>query len=207
MAQMTLDERTESWFHRTRSRAAAVGRATVRVVADRLTVDGMLRALAVLFVPIGIVVIVLGWNGAARTPFVFEQIPYLISGGLLGVGLLTCGGLLYLASWVARSSQLARERDDQLRELLTAIHHDLQRDARQPRTTSTAAATRAAEDTGEIPVVGAFVATPSGTMYHLPTCGVVSGRDDLRQVIDVEGLRPCGMCDPASENRADHRPR
>ena len=35
-------------------------------------------------VPLGIVFVLLGWFGASRSVLVFEQIPYLISGGVLG---------------------------------------------------------------------------------------------------------------------------
>ena len=34
--------------------------------------------------PLGLVLVLVGWYGAARTPNLFEQVPYMISGGILG---------------------------------------------------------------------------------------------------------------------------
>lgn len=39
----------------------------------------------------GFLLIVLGWNGAASTRFVDAQLPYVVSGGLAGVGLVVAG--------------------------------------------------------------------------------------------------------------------
>jgi hypothetical protein len=52
--------------------------------------------------PVGLVAIVMAWYGAAHTGYVFEQLPYLISGGLLGLGLIGTGGFLFFGSWLAR---------------------------------------------------------------------------------------------------------
>jgi hypothetical protein len=43
----------------------------------------------------GVAVILAGWLGAARSVVVAEQVPYLISGGLLGVALVFLSGLSY----------------------------------------------------------------------------------------------------------------
>jgi hypothetical protein len=193
-------------------------------LAESLTVDRVFSLLAVLLLPAGIAAIALGWTGASRTPFLFEQIPYLISGGLLGVGLLTCGGLLYVGSWIARSAEQARGRDEELRTVLTELRDEL----RQGRTEAAAQAAAApaapvtsapavapesgfataptaideADPTTEVPTVLPFVATPSGTMFHRPECSVVANRNasQLKRVAGDEGrMRPCGMCDPLGD--------
>jgi hypothetical protein len=44
-----------------------------------------------------------------------------------------------------------------------------------------------------------FVATPTGTMFHLPDCAVVANRPNLRKVRgDERGMEPCKLCDPLS---------
>jgi hypothetical protein len=53
-------------------------------------------------IPVGLVLIALGWYGASDTIFVDEQIAYLISGGVLGLALVMTGGFLYLRYWLAR---------------------------------------------------------------------------------------------------------
>jgi len=56
------------------------------------------RVLALLVCAAGFAAIALGYNGAASSTFVDQQIPYLISGGLLGLALVVLGvGLLVLA--------------------------------------------------------------------------------------------------------------
>jgi hypothetical protein len=126
---------------------------------------------------------VLGWYGAAHTPFLFEQLPYLISGGMLGVGLLAAGGLLYFGSWIAKLAQQQREDSAQLRELLSAIRTDLQHGA-----VAGGGAIEAAR----------FVATANGSMYHQPDCSVVAGKADLRSISTFEAaaMKPCKLCKP-----------
>ena len=59
----------------------------------------LVRVSAILMTT-GLSVILLGWFGAARSTLVEEQIPYLISGGLLGVALATIGALTLFAHWL-----------------------------------------------------------------------------------------------------------
>ena len=73
----------------------------------------------------GICAVVLGWVGASHSTFVEEQVPYLISGGLLGVALSTVGALLFFTHWLtvsikeARSHEAARRADHE--ELIEAL--------------------------------------------------------------------------------------
>jgi len=67
--------------------------------------------------PLGLAVIGIGWYGAAHTGYVFEQIPYLISGGLLGLGLTFCGALIFFSSWLARLVELQRQQAELTRRL------------------------------------------------------------------------------------------
>lgn len=83
----------------------------------------------------GIVAIVLGWVGASRSILVVKQIPYLISGGLLGVALATIGGLTYFAHWLTvlvhevRGQEAVRRREHE--ELVAAIREERARDHQQ----------------------------------------------------------------------------
>ncbi len=51
---------------------------------------------------LGFLGIVFGWYGAAHSAYLFQEIPYLISGGLLGVALVAGGGFLFFAAWIVR---------------------------------------------------------------------------------------------------------
>ena len=73
----------------------------------------------------GVLAILLGWDGAANATVVEAQVPYLVSGGLLGVALATIGGLTFFAHWLtvaireARAHEAARHRDHL--ELMAAL--------------------------------------------------------------------------------------
>ena len=124
----------------------------------------------------GLAAIGLAWWGASHTPFVFEQIPYLISGAFLGLGLTIVGGFLYFGYWLTRLLAQNREQGARVERVLGQIKDTL-------------AAAQAPE--------GTFVVTSGGTMYHHPDCKLVIGRDDLREISSPEpGLKPCKICSP-----------
>ena len=64
--------------------------------------ETVMLVLGGLLLPIGIIAIIVGWYGAAHTPKLYEQNDYLISGGLLGLGLVFIGGFLYFGYWMTR---------------------------------------------------------------------------------------------------------
>ena len=122
---------------------------------------------------LGLLLILLAWNGTANTPLVFEQIPYLVSGGQLGTALVVLGGFLYFSSWLTVLIRDQRQTHALLQELI-----DVQRSA-----------TLAPEPAATL------VATERGDMVHRSTCRVVAGRTDLRPG-DLVTMRPCGICMP-----------
>ena len=77
---------------------------------------------ASLAVIVGFNFMLLGWLGASRTFRQIEQIPYLISGGLIGLALVFLGGLM-LASvfWVVVMRKMQEESDERTRAHLAAI--------------------------------------------------------------------------------------
>lgn len=56
------------------------------------------RATATALVIFGAIALLLGYGGAAGTPHVAEQIPYFISGGLVGIFVLGIAGVLWLSA-------------------------------------------------------------------------------------------------------------
>lgn len=96
--------------------AAAVARPGLRA---RLTsADQVMNLVAAVLLPLGLVFVLLGWYGASHTPYLFEQVPYLVSGGLLGLGLVLTGGFVLFGSWIARTG---REQQAVNLELLAAV--------------------------------------------------------------------------------------
>ena len=131
-------------------------RESMRQLADRSTSDDLVRWMLVpgsIAVILGFVVMLLGWIGAARTAREIEQIPYLISGGLIGLALVMLGGLLLVATfWVAVLRKLQAEQGtaagevDALRrrvEELEAFRPDTRPRASRPATAPSATRSRA----------------------------------------------------------------
>ena len=47
---------------------------------------------------LGVIALVAGWVGVSATAFPGEQMPYVVSGGLVGIFLLGLGGVLWLSA-------------------------------------------------------------------------------------------------------------
>jgi len=144
--------------------------------------------------PLGALLIVLGWLGASRTPFVFEQTPYLISGGILGLALVIGGGFVYFGYWQSLRIRESRRQNEDLTAAVGRLEALLGNAAGDGvigvGPTNGAGGVRGAR----------FVATAQGSMFHRPDCTVVEGRPNLRTVDpDREDLAPCQICDPLSD--------
>lgn len=72
--------------------------------------------LAVAFTALGFLLIFLGWDGAAEKDFVAGQIPYVISGGLTGLGLVFAGIAMALVEAQRRDTARILAKLDQLIE-------------------------------------------------------------------------------------------
>lgn len=159
----------------------------------------------------GLALIVVGWVGTSRTVLVAGQIPYLVSGGLLGLGLVFLGGFLYFAYWLALLVRQGRDQAEQTvrlesglaetAEALATIVKLLQEGA-VPSNGATPARRRrsgAPALAGPLTMTARpdlLVATPTGTMAHRPDCPIVLGRSDVHEV-SATGSRRCGICMPA----------
>src|SRR5438270_2793468 len=163
---------------------AAVARLRKR--GQSITLDRWLFIGGSVLLPLGLLLVVLGWFGASHTGRLFEQIPYLISGGLLGLSLVVVGGFLYFGWWLTQLVYESRRQTDELagslkrmEELLVAggaagVAPDLVADGAAP-------ARRSAPN-------GMLVATSTGSMLHRPDCPVVANRDGLKRVrADAKG--------------------
>jgi hypothetical protein len=62
----------------------------------------IMQLLGMLTIGFGFVCILLGWYGASHSPYLYQEIPYLISGGLLGVALVVGGGTMVRSAWNLR---------------------------------------------------------------------------------------------------------
>ena len=147
----------------------------------------ILTLIGALVMPLGLCLVVMGWWGAAHTPYNFEQVPYLISGGLLGLALCLTGGFLFFGAWIARVALSTQRTADQIARLGQQLGNG------------------AMSGNGEAPVRtegGAkserYVATAPGSMLHRADCPIVATRDNLRDVKPAEQgkMKPCQICQP-----------
>src|SRR4051812_5792380 len=71
--------------------------------------------LGIIYCIAGFVLIFLGWNGAASNNSVAAQIPYVVSGGLAGLGLVVVGSALMVANSLRNDRVELRGAIDDLR--------------------------------------------------------------------------------------------
>jgi NADH:ubiquinone oxidoreductase subunit 6 (subunit J) len=70
----------------------------------------------------GFGVMILGWYGASHTARSIEQIPYLISGGLIGLGLVMLGALLLSSAvWMTMLQRHQAEQDERVERRLDEL--------------------------------------------------------------------------------------
>jgi hypothetical protein len=166
-------------------RTLRVGGASVQL-SERI-----LLVLAGIVAPLGVVMVFLGWWGAAHSPYLFEQVPYLISGGLIGLSFVFLGSFFYFAHWM---TQLVKEHRVQSVALLEAVQR-LQDEVAAVgggRVSGAGLNGHAAPPVDDEPLV----ATLRGTMAHRAGCAVVAGKPDLRSVTAADGLTSCRLCHP-----------
>ena len=93
---------------RERRLVSVLGRA--RRQAGRISGEQWLFVAGGALVLAGIVLVIIGWVGTSQTVLVAGQIPYVVSGGLLGLGLIFLGGFLYFGYWLALLVREGRTR-------------------------------------------------------------------------------------------------
>jgi hypothetical protein len=152
-----------------------------------------------ILLPLGIAVIILGWHGAAYGNVDQKQIPYLISGGVLGLAIVLVGCFFYWAHWLYRiydqadlhHQQQIEEQRELFRSLIEAI----------------AVSTAVGRPDGQglpVPTNGSlpsrvFVATATGTNFHTAGCPMVANKGaGLRTITEDEAatMKPCRICEP-----------
>ena len=135
--------------------------------------------LGALLVAGGLAAIVIGYLGAAGTLVVGLQVPYVVSGGLLGLALVVLGTGLLILQGMTRQAQLTRRLLEEMRE--------------RGEPPASAGAGPSAD--------GVVVAARGGRLFHRPGCLLVEGKDVRRLKVGsaaTRRLEPCRVCDPPS---------
>jgi hypothetical protein len=128
---------------------------------------------------IGLLAIGIGWNGAAGQLTILGQVPYVISGGLIGLSLVVLGAAMLVV-------QNAREDRAMLEAKLDRLIESI----------ADATGTQPAGTPGD--VSGLVVAGTAS--YHVPGCRLVDGREATAYLTPAEAversLKPCRVCQP-----------
>jgi hypothetical protein len=136
---------------------------------------------------LGPILILLGYAGAARSPYVEEQIPYLLSGGLLGLGCMVVGGFFFWGHWLYRQYERTEYHQALLLQAVQALQAG---NGQTPPTSAESPATDA----------GVLAVTARGTVAHDPDCTIVAGKTGVRLVSSDEardsGYSACRICEP-----------
>lgn len=139
----------------------------------RLSLPKLSGQLGVGLCLVGLLLVFLGWNGAASRDRVPAQFPYLLSGGIAGLSLVVIGvGMIVVQNH--RADRVALQGSmDRLREAM-------ERSAAKPEK------------------VNGHGVLAGRSSYHQPGCRLLDGRDDAELLAEDEaverGLTPCRIC-------------
>ena len=137
---------------------------------------------------LGFFVIAIAWSGAAGLDYAQGQLPYLLSGGFGGLGLIVTGA----AMTVAESNRRDRVMLEQQLTNLSAAISKLQ--------VGGGTAANGKGDWAAFAQAGPDDVVVGRSSYHRPECRLIAGRTEAeiwhRDDAVSEGLTPCRVCKP-----------
>lgn len=142
--------------------------------------------LPLVVVGLGLLFIGLAWNGAAGVLDFRAQFPYLLSGGLVGLGFIILGSSLILTQSARKDRMHLEAKLDRIADLLDRAIAD--------------------QGPGALPSDIAGLVAAGSASYHVPGCRLVEGRESVEYLTPAEArersLTPCRVCKPAGEPAA-----
>jgi hypothetical protein len=161
--------------------------------------------LGLLFCVAGLVLIWVGWNGAASYNDLRQQFPFLISGGISGLALVMIGvGLFVVQSQRADRVQLEANLVE-LRRILDRMTGASTGNGSEPAGSSAEVpgGPGVSPEVPGGPGVSPEVVVAGRTTYHRPSCRLLEGKEDLTTMTattaEASGLAPCRTCAPGRE--------
>ena len=165
---------------------ASTGEATVVGARARVDWRAFARDNARLLITVallgaGVVFVILGWYGAAHTNILTEQIPYLISGGLLGMGLIIVAGVM------AAGASQERTTDALRREIASALAK-INSGARDAGVRNDAFSTNGHR----------VYVIPGGRSFHVAGCPILENKEGVKELqpaqAEAAGYVACKLC-------------
>ena len=134
----------------------------------------------------GLVLVWVGWNGAASYDLDTRQFPYLISGGIAGLCMVHIG----VGLWIVQAQRSERAR---LEENLAGLGRILETLVEVQGLTAGVSVSTNGRMADGLVLAGT-------TAYHRPTCQLVQDHPRLRtmtpETASDSGLAPCRTCTP-----------
>jgi hypothetical protein len=138
------------------------------------------RILGLCFIIAGFAAIGFGWSGMARVACPDCQLPYLLSAGAAGLGLIFLGGIALIIAQIRLAQVAFQEQGRQVNQAVLRV--------------GSIAGTGGGNGHGQV-VAGQ-------STYHRPECRLVQGKQGLERVAVetavMNGLSPCRVCNPAT---------
>ena len=143
---------------------------------------------------LGALALLLGWYGVSGQALTAKQLPYLVSGGLTGIGLLVIAAVFLATEDVRRQLDRLGEVERKVDALYALFAADISEAA------TSAAAAPLTSFAPARQATGALLALPAGTSYHRADCALVANKANAEPVdaatVAARGLTPCRVCDP-----------
>lgn len=137
--------------------------------------------LSIALIGIGLLVIGIGANGVRSNDTLIEQMPYFITGGMVGLAFVIFGSAYMLVQNARVDRTILEQKLDELVAVMAAGGTVGTRTSAAPVDTS-----------------GLLVAGTSS--YHVPGCRLVDGREEVSYVTAAEALaadlNACRVCRP-----------
>src|SRR5918992_4013533 len=132
-----MSSRAETVANRVAERRLRFREAVARL-SERARSTELLRMLLLpgaFAVVLGFVFMFFGWYGAARVAREIEQVPYLISGGFIGLAMVFVGGLmLACAFWMSMLQQFSQASDERTEKRIAELEERLGAEEKPTRT-------------------------------------------------------------------------
>ncbi len=141
--------------------------------------------VGVVLAAVGLLAVAVGWNGAASQLTVTAQLPYLLSGGMIGLGLIVIGAAVMVVTGAREDRARLEAKLDQLVDALAAGELAGPAGGRH--------GSAAPQDLSGLVVAGT-------ASYHVPGCRLVDGREETGYLSPAEArsrsLKACRVCQP-----------
>ncbi len=139
--------------------------------------------VGIALVGLGLLVIGIAYNAVASQTSLLAQVPYLVSGGLIGVSLVIVGAAFLVVQGAREDRALLEAKLDVLTEALLGGGGSPLSTSRTP-----------------LPADASGLVVAGTASFHTPGCRLVDGREETSLLTPEEatsaGLKACRVCQP-----------